>query len=160
MKDFSLIKFKWTFRDYQQKVLDNANKHLLDKKIHIVAAPGSGKTVLGLELIRRLGAPALVLSPSVSIKQQWGDRFEECYLPETENVNEYVSFDIMKPSLLTSITYQALHAAVNRIPMETVMAAITIPSAATASKATAVPRGMPTSSPPPSTSASAGTGRR
>mgnify|MGYP003290408509 CR=1 FL=1 len=119
MKDFSLIKFKWTFRDYQQKVLDNANKHLLDKKIHIVAAPGSGKTVLGLELIRRLGTPALVLSPSVSIKQQWGDRFEECYLPETENVNEYVSFDIMKPSLLTSITYQALHAAVNRLPMET-----------------------------------------
>lgn len=119
MKDFSLIKFKWTFRDYQQKVLDNANKHLLDKKIHIVAAPGSGKTVLGLEIIRRLGAPALVLSPSVSIKQQWGDRFEECYLPETENVNEYVSFDIMKPSLLTSITYQALHAAVNRLPMET-----------------------------------------
>ena len=119
MKDFSKISFKWTFRDYQQKVLDNANKHLLDKKIHIVAAPGSGKTVLGLELIRRLGAPALVLSPSVSIKQQWGDRFEECYLPVTENVNEYVSFDIMKPSLLTSITYQALHAAVNKIPMET-----------------------------------------
>ena len=117
MKDFSKISFKWTFRDYQQKVLDNANKHLLDKKIHIVAAPGSGKTVLGLELIRRLGAPALVLSPSVSIKQQWGDRFAECYLPETENVNEYVSFDIMKPSLLTSITYQALHAAVNRLPM-------------------------------------------
>ena len=118
MKDFSKISFKWTFRDYQQKVLDNSNKHLVDRKIHIVAAPGSGKTVLGLELIRRLGAPALVLSPSVSIKQQWGDRFEECYLPETENVNEYVSFDIMKPSLLTSITYQALHAAVNKISME------------------------------------------
>lgn len=118
MKDFSKISFKWTFRDYQQKVLDNANKHLLDKKIHIVAAPGSGKTVLGLELIRRLGAPTLVLSPSVSIKQQWGDRFAECYLPESENVNEYVSFDIMKPSLLTSITYQALHAAVNRISMK------------------------------------------
>ena len=118
MKDFSKISFKWTFRDYQQKVLDNANKHLLDKKIHIVAAPGSGKTVLGLELIRKLGTPALVLSPSVSIKQQWGDRFSECYLPESENVNEYVSFDIMKPSLLTSITYQALHAAVNKISME------------------------------------------
>lgn len=117
MKDFSRVNFKWTFRDYQQKVLDNANKHLLDKKIHIVAAPGSGKTVLGLELIRRLGAPALVLSPSVSIKQQWGDRFRECYLPETENVNEYVSYDIVKPSLLTSITYQALHAAVNRLSM-------------------------------------------
>jgi len=82
MKDFSLIKFKWTFRDYQQKVLDNANKHLLDKKIHIVAAPGSGKTVLGLELIRRLGAPALVLSPSVSIKQQWGTDSRNAIFPK------------------------------------------------------------------------------
>ena len=118
MKDFSNINFKWTFRDYQQKVLDNSQKHLRDKKIHIVAAPGSGKTVLGLEIIRRLSSPALILSPSVSIRQQWGDRFQECYLPESENVNDYVSFDLMKPLLLTSVTYQALHAAVNRLPMD------------------------------------------
>ena len=70
MKDFSKVNFKWTFRDYQQKVLDNADSHLKDKRIHIVAAPGSGKTILGLELIRRLKAPALVMSPSVSIRQQ------------------------------------------------------------------------------------------
>ncbi len=118
MKDFSLIQFKWTFRDYQQAVLDNADKHLKDRKIHIVAAPGSGKTVLGLELIRRLQAPALVLSPSVSIKQQWGERFEECYLPETENAEDYISYDLLQPKLLTSITYQALHAAMNRLQMD------------------------------------------
>ncbi len=118
MKDFSLVKFKWTFRDYQQKVLDNADKHLKDRKIHIVAAPGSGKTVLGLELIRRLNAPALVLSPSVSIKQQWGDRFSECYLPETENADDYISFDLTEPKMLTSITYQALHAAVNKLQLD------------------------------------------
>ncbi len=118
MKDFSLVKFKWTFRDYQQKVLDNADKHLQDRKIHIVAAPGSGKTVLGLELIRRLNAPALVLSPSVSIKQQWGERFIECYLPETENADDYISFDLTQPKTLTSITYQALHAAVNKLQLD------------------------------------------
>ena len=118
MKDFSLISFKWTFRDYQQKVLDNADNHLKDRKIHIVAAPGSGKTVLGLELIRRLNAPALVLSPSVSIKQQWGERFVECYLPETEKADDYISFDLTEPKLLTSITYQALHAAVNRLQLD------------------------------------------
>lgn len=118
MNNFSKVRFKWTFRDYQQKVLDNADKHLKDRKIHIVAAPGSGKTVLGLELIRRLNAPALVLSPSVSIKQQWGERFEECYLPESEKIYDYVSYDLTKPKLLTSITYQALHAAVNRLQTE------------------------------------------
>ena len=37
MKDFSKVKFKWTFRDYQQVVLDNSRIHLKDKKIHITA---------------------------------------------------------------------------------------------------------------------------
>ena len=75
MKNFSNIKFKGTFRDYQARVLQNAKTHLKDGKIHIVAAPGSGKTILGLELIRELRSPAIVLSPSVTIRQQWGERF-------------------------------------------------------------------------------------
>ncbi len=111
LKDFSEVKFKWTFRDYQQTVLDNAKKHLKDKRIHIVAAPGSGKTILGLELVRRLNAPALVMSPSVTIRQQWGERFADAYMPEGEEVQDYVSYNLAKPKLITSITYQALHAA-------------------------------------------------
>ena len=91
MKDFSKIRFKWTFRDYQQAVLDNSQKHLKDKRIHIVAAPGSGKTILGLELIRRQNAPALVMSPSVTIRQQWGERFIEAYLPESEKPDDFGS---------------------------------------------------------------------
>ncbi len=113
-KDFSKVKFKWSFRDYQQAVLDNSKKHLKDKRIHIVAAPGSGKTILGLELIRRLDAPALVMSPSVTIRQQWGERFSQSYLPEGERGEDYISYDITKPKLITSITYQALHAAFNK----------------------------------------------
>lgn len=109
--DFSRTKFKWTFRDYQQAVLDNAKKHLKDRRIHIVAAPGSGKTVLGLELVRRLNAPALVMSPSVTIRQQWGERFAEAFLPEGERAEDYISYSLSKPGLITSVTYQALHAA-------------------------------------------------
>ena len=59
---FKDILFKGTFRDYQQRVLDNSSRFLLDHKINIVAAPGSGKTILGLELIRRLNAPCLIFS--------------------------------------------------------------------------------------------------
>ena len=118
MKDFSNVKFKWTFRDYQQAVLDNSQKHLKDKRIHIVAAPGSGKTILGLELVRRQNAPALVMSPSVTIRQQWGERFVEAYLPETENPDEYISYSLTNPKLITSITYQALHAAFTKSVME------------------------------------------
>ena len=86
-------------------------KNLKDGKIHIVAAPGSGKTILGLELIKRLNAPALILSPSVTIRQQWGERFCEAFLPENENAENFISYNLKEPKLLTSITYQALHAA-------------------------------------------------
>ena len=109
--DFKNINFKWQFRSYQQTVLDNADKHLKDNKIHIVAAPGSGKTILGLELIKRLNAPTLILSPSVTIRQQWGERFIEAFLPENEKAEDYISYNLKEPKLLTSITYQALHAA-------------------------------------------------
>ena len=118
MKDFSKVKFKWTFRDYQQAVLDNSRIHLKDKKIHIVAAPGSGKTILGLELVRRQNAPTLIMSPSVTIRQQWGERFIEAYLPESENPDEYISYSLKNPKLITSITYQALHAAITNSVIE------------------------------------------
>lgn len=114
MKDFSKVSFKWTFRDYQQAVLDNSKKHLKDGRIHIVAAPGSGKTILGLELIRRLNAPTLVMSPGVTIRQQWGERFVEAYLPQGENPDDYISYNLAEPKLITSITYQALHAAMTK----------------------------------------------
>ena len=48
------ISFRGTFRPAQQRILDAAGEYLADRKIHIVAAPGSGKTILGLELIRRI----------------------------------------------------------------------------------------------------------
>ncbi len=114
MKDFSNVKFKGTFRDYQAKILQNAGKHLKDGKIHIVAAPGSGKTILGLELIRGISSPALVLSPSVTIRQQWGERFTAGFLPDGENGEGYISYDLKAPSLITSVTYQALYAAWNK----------------------------------------------
>lgn len=114
MNNFKNVQFRGTFRDYQARVLSNANRHLSDGKVHIVAAPGSGKTILGLELIRGLNAPAIVLSPSVTIRQQWGERFEHSFIPEGENIEEYVSYDLKNPALITSVTYQALHAAWNK----------------------------------------------
>ena len=58
----NIFKFKGSWRSYQERVLKHADTYLQDGKIHIVAAPGSGKTTLGIELIRRLGCPALILS--------------------------------------------------------------------------------------------------
>lgn len=114
MWDFNNISFQGTFRDYQQKVLDNISKHIKDNKIHIVAAPGSGKTILGLEIIKRLNSPTIIFSPTLTIRQQWGERFKEKFLKENQDLNDYFSFNLMDIRLITSVTYQSLHAALNK----------------------------------------------
>lgn len=118
MKDFSGISFNGTFRKYQQRVLDASKKYYGNNKIHIVAAPGSGKTILGLELISRLKSPCLILSPTNTIKYQWGDRFIDFFLPKGELKDDYISFDLKNIKPLTSITYQALHSAMEKIGYE------------------------------------------
>lgn len=104
-----LLRFEGQWRSYQKRVLDRADHYLKDRKIHIVAAPGSGKTTLGIELIRRLGDPALILSPSINIRNQWLSRIREAYLPERMDTSEILSNSIREPKLITAVTYQALH---------------------------------------------------
>ena len=40
-----LMVFQNTWRSYQARVLEHLDSYLDDKRVHIVAAPGSGKTV-------------------------------------------------------------------------------------------------------------------
>ncbi len=108
---FSRVSFRGQFRSYQQEVLDGADAYLADGRIHVVAAPGSGKTVLGLELLRRTGRPTLILSPTVTVRRQWGERFRELFLPEGEALEDYFSETLEGNEPVCSITYQALHMA-------------------------------------------------
>ena len=66
-----ILEFKGTWRNYQARVLEHADRYMADGKIHIVAAPGSGKTTLGIELIRKMNGKALILAPSITIREQW-----------------------------------------------------------------------------------------
>ena len=116
--NFNNISFKGVFRDYQQRVLDNSSKFLFDGKINIVAAPGSGKTILGLELIRRLDAPCIIFSPTTTIRQQWGQRFLESFLNDNQNIDDFVSYDLDEIKLINSVTYQALHSTINKIKID------------------------------------------
>ena len=113
------VKFKGTFRSYQQRVLDQADTYLKDKKIHIVAAPGSGKTILGLELICRLKSPCIILSPTTTIRTQWQERFKESFLSKDEKIEDYFSMDLRNVQFLNSITYQALYSAISKIATST-----------------------------------------
>lgn len=113
--DYSnILKFKYTWRNYQARVLENTKKYVADGKVHIVAAPGSGKTTLGIELIARMGENALVLAPSVTIREQWKERIVEGFLVEGINPDDYISQDLKNPKAITIATYQALHSAMNR----------------------------------------------
>ena len=69
-----ILEFQGSWRSYQKRVLDEAEAYLKDGKVHVVAAPGAGKTTLGIELIRRAGKPCLILSPRIVIRQQWLER--------------------------------------------------------------------------------------
>ena len=109
----NILKFQGLWRNYQQRILEHADSYLADGKIHIVAAPGSGKTTLGIELINRIGEPCLILSPSLIIRNQWIDRIRQAFFIDKDSGEEYLSNDIRNPSLITSITYQALHSAIS-----------------------------------------------
>ncbi|WP_413531660.1 DEAD/DEAH box helicase family protein [Empedobacter brevis] len=103
------IKFKYNWRDYQQRVLSELETHLEDAHLNVVAPPGSGKTVLGLEVMLRINEPTLILAPTLAIRNQWKDRFIELFLNDQEV--DWISMDIHQPRFLTISTYQGLHAA-------------------------------------------------
>ncbi|WP_276834670.1 DEAD/DEAH box helicase, partial [Chryseobacterium cucumeris] len=102
--------FKYDWRTYQKKILDNMDDYLHYNHLHISAPPGSGKTILGLEIMLRLGEPTLIVAPTLAIKNQWIQRFCELFL-DTETIPEWISSDIKKPGILTVTTYQGIHSA-------------------------------------------------
>lgn len=132
-----LLHFHGTWRTYQQRVLDRFDKYSDDRKIHVVAAPGSGKTTLGIELVRRLDSVALILAPTITIREQWAERIQESFLPQDNDILKssdplsasaapdplvvsgsslpLLSQDLKNPGVITIATYQALHSAMNRI---------------------------------------------
>ena len=109
------LSFKGQWRQYQRRVLDKVDSFMDDGKIHLVAAPGSGKTTLGIEFIQRFGNPTLILVPTVTIRQQWVDRIKQAFLSDDNLVEQLISQDLKRPKMITVATYQALHSAMNQV---------------------------------------------
>ena len=67
------LAFGGTWRRYQTLALDafEDSRRSGGRRTHILAPPGAGKTMLGMELLRRLGARALVLVPNTAVQAQW-----------------------------------------------------------------------------------------
>lgn len=109
MTQNSPLHFNGKWRSYQERILDNLEVHLRDEKLHVVAAPGAGKTTLGIEVISRIKQPSLILCPTNTIKTQWKERIFSSFLEEKDY--GIVSTNIRAPKYITIITYQALLAA-------------------------------------------------
>ena len=67
------MRFTGTWRRYQELALEAFDRDVTagTRRTHIVAPPGSGKTLLGVEIARRIGRPALVLAPNTAVQSQW-----------------------------------------------------------------------------------------
>jgi superfamily II DNA or RNA helicase len=61
-------RFQW--RPSQRHLLELAG-HVCDRRWHLCAPPGAGKTLIGLELARRVATPTLVLAPTIAVRDQW-----------------------------------------------------------------------------------------
>ncbi|WP_179317101.1 DEAD/DEAH box helicase family protein [Winogradskyella undariae] len=108
LESLRLLQFIYPWRSYQAELLKDFNSHIADHHFHVIAPPGSGKTILGLEIIRRLGKKTLVLAPTLTIRNQWENRLQS-FFTKTANF-EVFSFDLKAPSDITFSTYQSLHA--------------------------------------------------
>lgn len=103
------VRFAGRLRPSQRDAAGIARRQLAEgrRRIHIVAPPGSGKTVLGLylwaECVQRA---AVVLSPNSAIQAQWAARTS--LLEIDPAAADSISTDPNRPGLLTSLTYQSV----------------------------------------------------
>jgi superfamily II DNA or RNA helicase len=105
---FKELRFRYPFRRYQQMVLDvvgaeSSNNH----QHHLVAPPGSGKTIVGLELIRRFGRPAVVFAPTTTIQKQWQEK-AGLFCEDPEWIERHTSLDPLHLAEINVLTYQVL----------------------------------------------------
>lgn len=106
-------RFDGELRTYQAEALRSIPTEPSDSAMHVVAPPGSGKTLLGLLLAARAGRRALVLAPSVTIRDQWVRAARD--LAHDDGA---VSDDPTELGDLTVLTYQRLSVAGDSSPFD------------------------------------------
>lgn len=109
----SELAFRFPLRKYQKEILDLVHKKIEngEQEIHIVAPPGSGKTIIGLQLISTFKCPSLILSPNTTIQSQWKQKVDLFMPPAAEafGTTDLIGTHEDKPfKPITLLTYQVL----------------------------------------------------
>lgn len=107
------LNFRHPLRRYQQEIIELTNLKLErgEREIHIVAPPGAGKTIIGLQLSAQLKQNTLIISPTTTIQSQWAEKLN-LFLPpgeeefDTEQLLGTHEDKPLKP--ITLLTYQVL----------------------------------------------------
>ncbi len=107
---FNSLQFRHPFRKYQSMILDLVQSKQdadADHKYHIVAPPGAGKTIVGIELICRFSNPAVVFAPTSTIQSQWQEKVG-MFLDDPAQIADWVSLDPRDLKPFNVFTYQLL----------------------------------------------------
>ncbi len=104
---FKELSFRLPFRKYQRMILEQVVGKQKDHKYHLVAPPGSGKTIIGLELIRQFGAPAVVFAPTTTIQAQWYDKLN-MFIEPAADLKQFASMDPREKAPIHIFTYQLI----------------------------------------------------
>src|SRR5258708_10819482 len=102
---FAKVAYPGKLRRYQSMALDAFEKARASgrRRAYLVLPPGAGKTLIGLEIARRLGNRCLVLGPNTAIQEQWVKQWRT-YQPASVGAGD--TTDLTAP--ITALTYQAI----------------------------------------------------
>jgi superfamily II DNA or RNA helicase len=104
--------FIFKLRTYQNQVLELFEDKIArgEKQIHVVAPPGSGKTIMGLAMLMKTQMKGVVFSPNAAIQMQWAQRFSDSTDIFSQSALHRLTFgtrpDDIDPYL--SLTYQSV----------------------------------------------------
>ena len=106
------LNFRYQLRGYQKEILDLVQNKIDNgsREVHIVAPPGAGKTIIGLQILSQLKSPGLILSPNTTIQAQWSQKLS-LFTPEGSNIDltSVIGTQEDKPlKPITVLTYQVL----------------------------------------------------
>ncbi|MDX2105970.1 MAG: DEAD/DEAH box helicase family protein [Candidatus Melainabacteria bacterium] len=109
---FDELSFLHPLRGYQKEIIELAHQKLNagERELNIVAPPGAGKTIIGLQLICDLKIKTLVLCPNTTIQNQWIKKLDLFISPESQTVtaSDFIGKSTTKPQPISVHTYQAL----------------------------------------------------